>query len=300
MTKSDQLRRLLAEDRPLLFAGVYDALSARVAERAGMDGIWISGYSIAAAMFGMPDMGVTTLSEMSNLARLITGAVEIPVVVDGESGFGNAINVVRAVEEFQQAGAVGMQMGDDASETCPYLDMPMKIVEEEEAVLKVRAACEARRGDFVVFATSQNKLARSHKYVQAGAQGALFPWERITGSNPDPEWRRAFDDLRDQGAILVAVSTPFLPPVDVEALYRLGYRIVVFAAEALYASARVQADLWGEVLRTGTTAGFADRMYTRQQDFLPLVQEERMRGLSERFLTAGYEQSEDRLAFVNR
>jgi 2-methylisocitrate lyase-like PEP mutase family enzyme len=179
--------------------------------------------------------------------------------------------------------------------------MPTKILDEEEAVLKIRAALAARKDpDFLVFATSAQKQHRLVNYAEIGAQGVLFPWERVAGETADPDWLARLERFKELGTILVAVATPFVRPIDLDELRKLGFKIVVFAAEALYASARVQTDLWDEVMRTGTTRGFADRMYTRQQDFMPLVQEARMRELSRQFLPSTYESSEDMAQFVNR
>ncbi|MBM3509117.1 MAG: isocitrate lyase/PEP mutase family protein [Alphaproteobacteria bacterium] len=294
-----RLRQLLKRDKPILFAGVYDALSARIAERAGFDGVWVSGYAVAATLLGTPDIGLVTLSEMVERARHIARAVDIPVVVDGEVGYGNALNVMRTVQEFIDAGAVGMQLGDEAQETCPYLGMPTKILDLQEAVLKIKAAIDARGdGDFLIFSSPQHGLDRAVAYAKAGADGVLMPRVYIAGDNPDPKWVKALKEVRKAGAAPVAINTPFIEPVTNDRLAKAGYKVIVCAVENLYASAKVQADLWREYMTKGTTKGFANRMYTKQDEFLPLVNEASFHRAAKEFLTADYVEIEERKRFA--
>lgn len=283
------LRQKMEEDRPLLFAGVYDALSARIAQDAGFDGLWVSGYGVAASMLGLPDIGYITLSEMANTLRHICNAVDIPVVCDGEVGYGNAINVMRTVEEFISAGAVGMQMGDAEYENCPYLGLPTKPLDEETAMGKIRAV-QSTRGDndFMLFASQVHALERSEKYAAAGAEGLLFPWEPVI-SGENPEWNEALKKVIDHGTAPVAVLAPFLQPAHKDELYEHGYKIIVMAAENLYASAHVQKDLWAHYMKEGSIAGFENRMYTHQEDFLPLVREAEVHAAAQKFLSPDYQ-----------
>lgn len=288
--KPAKLRALLKEDRPLMFAGVYDALGARLAERAGFDGVWVSGYGVAASKFGLPDIGYITLSEMAETLYHICNAVDIPVVCDGEVGYGNAINVMRTVRDFAQAGAVGMQMGDAEWENCPYLGMPTKANDEYTALQKIKAVqTTGEEFDFMLFASQVNALDRAVKYAQAGADGLLFPWEPIITKDSDSRWKDALAGVIEAGTAPVAVLAPFLQPVHKDELYEHGYKIVVLAAENLYASAHVQQRLWDHVMSKGSIAGFEDQMFTHQEDFLPLVNEESVREAANRFLSKDYE-----------
>ena len=299
MSKLQALRAGISQDRILKFAGVFDALSARIAEESGLDGVWISGYGVAAATFAKPDIGLTTLTEMADRARNICRAVGIPVVADGEVGYGNALNVARTVEEFHQAGVVGMQLGDEANETCPYLGLPTQILSEEEAVLKIKAAkAAAGDNDFMVFSAPQQGIDRAVRYAEAGADAVLFPWENLVGGSPDKDTRDAFQHLHRNGAIPVAVTAPFLPPVDARELYDLGFRIMVLAVENLYAAAKAQLDLWKAFMETGTTAGLDHIMITRQEEFMPLVREEEVRRVAREFLPDSFEEIDKRKRFV--
>ena len=283
------LREKMREDRPLLFAGVYDTLSARIAEDAGFDGLWVSGYGVAASMLGLPDIGYITLSEMTQTLRHICNAVDIPVVCAGEVGYGNAINVMRTVEDFIQAGAVGMQMGDAEYENCPYLGLPTKPLDEETALGKIRAV-QTTRGDndFMLFASQVHALDRAVTYAAAGAEGLLFPWEPVI-TNEAPEWKEALKKVIGHGTAPVAVLAPFLPPTHKDELYEHGYKIIVLAAENIFATAHVQTDLWRPYMKEGSIAGFEDRMYTRQEDFLPLVREAQVNEAAQKFLSPDYQ-----------
>lgn len=282
------LREKLKEDRPLLFAGVYDALSARIAEDAGFDGLWVSGYGVAASMLGLPDIGYITLTEMTNTLRHICNAVDIPVVCDGEVGYGNAINVMRTVEDFISAGAVGMQMGDAEYENCPYLGLPTKPLDLETALGKIKAV-QTTRGDhdFMLFASQVHALERGETYSAAGAEGLLFPWEPVL-ANEDPAWQETLNKVIANGTAPVAVLAPFLPPAHKDELYEKGYKIIVVAAENIYAAAHVQRDLWKHYMKKGSIAGFEDRMYTAQSDFLPLVREAEVHAAAEKFLSPDF------------
>ncbi len=287
---AQDLRELLKLDRPLLFAGVYDALSARIAQESGFDGVWISGYGVAASMLGKPDIGFITLTEMTERLRQISNAVDIPVVCDGEVGYGNSINVMRTVEDFVQAGAVGMQMGDAEYENCPYLGLPTKPLDEATALTKIQAVCATRDrlgADFMLFASQVNALDRAVLYAGSGADGLLFPWEPVLSDDADPQWKDDLKRVIDQGVAPVAVLAPFLPPAHRDELAEYGYKIIVLAVENLFASAYAQTDLWAHYMKKGTIAGY-ERMYKRQDEFLSLIDEAGMRSNIERFFAADY------------
>lgn len=293
MSKIERLRARLDSGEPVLFAGCYDALSARIAERAGFDGVWVSGYAVAASLLASPDIGLITLTEMTDKVRQIDLAVDVPVVGDGEVGFGNAMNVVRTVQEFVRAGAVGIQLGDEATETCPFLGFPTKLLAEDEAVLKIRAARETGGDEFLVISAPQVGYSRALSYARAGADGVFVRWTKVVGDDADEGAKDVIRELRDIGALPIAVTTPFQPPAQIDLLGEAGYRIIIVALENLYASAKAQSDLWGEFMDKGTAAGFSARMYTDQQDFLPLVNEARVRDLASRFLPDDYKTIED-------
>lgn len=138
------MRALLGRGRPLIMPGCFNALSARVLEEAGFDAVYMSGYGTSLSMLGLPDAGLATLTEMALNARYISNAVSIPVIADADTGFGNAINVVRTVEEYIRAGVAGIQLEDQvAPKRCGHV-AGREVIDRAEAVLKIRAACRTR------------------------------------------------------------------------------------------------------------------------------------------------------------
>jgi len=150
-----RIHRILAEVGPTSFAGVYDALSAKLAERAGFPLAFVSGYSVAATFLGEPDLGILTQTEMIDQARRICGSVRIPVIVDADTGYGNPLNVYRTVRELIAAGAAGCFLEDQVwPKRCGHM-RGKRVVERDEYVQKIRAAVEARGADdfFIVART---------------------------------------------------------------------------------------------------------------------------------------------------
>src|SRR3954469_11034416 len=153
-TGAQRIRDRLAEGACLM-PGVYDALTARVAARVGFDVVFISGYSVSAARLGEPDFGFLTQTEMADAARSVCRVSEAPVIVDADTGYGNAVNVLRTVRELQDAGAAGVFLEDQVSpKKCGHM-AGKRVVETEEHAPKIRAAVDARgeRDLFVVART---------------------------------------------------------------------------------------------------------------------------------------------------
>lgn len=184
-----RLRALLAgaSRRTLIVPGCYDALSARVLEHAGFPAIYMSGYGTSLALLGLPDAGLATLTEMALNARLIAGAVRAPVIADADTGYGNAVNVVRTVEEYVRAGVAGLHLEDQvAPKRCGHV-AGREVIGREEAVRKVRAACDTRAAldpDFVVVARTDSRGAhggsldeaidRANAFLEAGGANMAF------------------------------------------------------------------------------------------------------------------------------
>ena len=141
-----RLRALIAAQRPLVVPGCYNALSARILEHAGLPAVYMSGYGTSLALLGLPDAGLSTLTEMALNAKLIAAAVRVPVIADADTGFGNAINVIRTVEEYIRAGVAGLHLEDQvAPKRCGHV-AGREVIGREEAAAKIRAAaCGARR-----------------------------------------------------------------------------------------------------------------------------------------------------------
>jgi 2-methylisocitrate lyase-like PEP mutase family enzyme len=261
-TGAQRIRDAVAQGA-VLMPGVYDALSARIAARVGFDIVFISGYSVSAVRLGEPDFGFLTQSEMADAARAVCRVSDAPVIVDADTGYGNALNVIRTVQEFQQAGADGVFLEDQVwPKKCGHFEGKQVIPTEEHAA-KIRAAAHAR-GEldlFVVARTDARQplgleaaIERCLAYKEAGAD-ALFieapqsveELERIAEALPGP----LVANMIERGV------TPQLTRTELE---QLGFNLIVCPLAALYASARAITDVLTELRDRETTAGVIDRM----------------------------------------
>jgi 2,3-dimethylmalate lyase len=273
MTGGQRIRETVAE-RAVLMPGVYDALTARIAARVGFDVVFISGYSVSAARLGEPDFGFLTQTEMAEAARSVCRVSDAPVIVDADTGYGNALNVMRAVGELQDAGAAGIFLEDQVwPKKCGHMQ-GKRVVDVEEHAAKIRAACEARgeRDLFVVARTDARQplgleaaIERCLAYKEAGAD-ALFveapeseaELERIAEALPGP----LVANMIERGV------TPHLSRSELESL---GFNLIVCPLAGLYAAARAVWDVLTELRDEETTAGVIDRMLAFD-DFNELVE----------------------------
>jgi 2-methylisocitrate lyase-like PEP mutase family enzyme len=184
---STRLRELIAQGPTLYLPGCYNAMSAKVLEDAGFEAIYMTGYGTSLALTGLPDVGLTTLTEMVANARYIANAVRVPLIADADTGFGNAVNVIRTVREYIGAGVAGIHMEDQVSpKRCGHV-AGRQVIPLEEAVGKVRAAADARDEldpDFVLVARTdargahkgslQEALRRAKAFLEAGADLAFI------------------------------------------------------------------------------------------------------------------------------
>src|SRR6185312_3795220 len=173
-----RLRELLASPAPLLAPGAYDALSARLIEQAGFDVVYMTGFGTTASLIGRPDVGLLSGSEMVDNARRICAAVDVPVIADADTGYGNAVNVVRTVQLYEQAGVAGIHLEDQVMpKKCGHMTGKV-VIPPDEMVGKIRAAVAARRDpDFLLIARTDAAaveglsagIDRARAYAAAGA-----------------------------------------------------------------------------------------------------------------------------------
>jgi 2-methylisocitrate lyase-like PEP mutase family enzyme len=262
MTGAQRIRDAIAADT-VLMPGVYDALTARIATRVGFDVVFISGYSVSAARLGEPDFGFLTQTEMTEAARSVCRVSEAPVIVDADTGYGNAVNVLRTVGELQDAGAAGVFLEDQVwPKKCGHM-AGKRVIETEEHAAKIRAAIDARgeRDLFVVARTDARQplgldaaIERCLAYKEAGAD-ALFveapqsvgELEQVAEALPGP----LVANMVERGV------TPHLTRSE---LRSLGYALVVCPLAALYAAARAVTDVLTELRDQETTRGAYERM----------------------------------------
>lgn len=250
---------------PLRFPGAFSPLVAKAVEDAGFDGAYLSGGALAADL-GMPDVGLTTLGEVADRARRIATATSLPVIVDADTGFGEALNAARTVQELECAGVAGCHLEDQENpKRCGHLDRK-RLVEPDVMERKIRAAAQARRDeDFVLIARTDARavegldaaIERARAYVAAGAD-MVFP-EALQ----DEGEFRAFRDALD--VPLLANMTEFgkSPLLDLATLDRLGYDLVIYPVTTLrLAMGAIERGL--RVLHAeGTQARLVPEMQTR-------------------------------------
>ena len=178
MEARKRLRELVDAKEILVLPGAYDALSARLAEAAGFPCVYMTGYGQSASKLGAPDVGLMTMSEMVERAKDMCAAVSVPVICDGDTGFGNVVNLVRTVREYERAGAAAIQLEDQTMpKKCGHM-LGRQVVDAEEMVNKIRAAAAARQDpDFLIIARTDALAVngwddvedRLGSYVEAGA-----------------------------------------------------------------------------------------------------------------------------------
>ncbi|HEY2638192.1 MAG TPA: isocitrate lyase/PEP mutase family protein [Solirubrobacteraceae bacterium] len=247
-----RLRELLAADEPVIAPGAYDALSARLVEAAGFAVVYMTGFGTTASLIGRPDVGLLTQTEMTDNAGRMAGAVGVPVVADADTGYGNPINVVRTVAEYERAGVAGIHLEDQVSpKRCGHLS-GKEVVPAADMVAKLRAAAAARTDpDFVIIARTDAiatdgvpaAVERAHAYAEAGAD-ALFV-----------EAPRTEDEIEEVAAALAGTPLVFnlvpggrTPPMPVPRLGELGFRLILYPVTTLLAATAAMRGVLG-VLR---------------------------------------------------
>jgi phosphoenolpyruvate phosphomutase len=286
--KGALLRAMLAADRPTLLAGAHDGLSARLVEEAGFDAVWASGFEISAS-HGVPDASVLTMTEMLAAARQMNAAVGVPVVADCDGGFGNAINTIHMVKAYEDAGIAGLCIEDTVfPKRCSLYDAGLReLTPLDEQALKIQAACETRRQDTLVIARTEALVAglgldearmRAHAYADAGADAIL-----VHSAQPTADEVFAFAARWTRPVPLVAVPTTY-SAVHADELWSAGYRVIIFANQALRAAIRAVR----ETLCQLRTAGFAESVDDRivpLADVFELVHLDDLKADEQRYMT---------------
>jgi 2-methylisocitrate lyase-like PEP mutase family enzyme len=247
MKRSKVIRELLAKEEILIAPAAYDALSAKIIEQTGFLVMGVSGYGISAAMLGKPDVGFTTMTEVVDVVRNIVNAVKIPVFCDADTGYGNAINVIRTTEEFIRAGVSGFHIEDQvAPKRCGHVAGKM-LISIEEAVGKYRAADHVRREldpDFILIARTDARgalggsieevIRRGKAYVDAGAD-VVFP----DGITSVEELQKCVDEVP---APILYNMTGVSPHVPIAQLQEMGVKIMANAGGAFRSAAKAMWD----------------------------------------------------------
>ena len=256
MNGARRLRELLGTAGSLLAPGVYDCISARVVERAGFPVAFISGAAVTASVLGYPDIGLQAMPEILTQSRNVARCIGIPVLVDVDTGYGNALNVMRTVREFEAAGVAGIFFEDQTfPKRCGHFE-GKKVIPAEEMAVKIQAACEARRSDdFVIIARTDSRalhglddaIARSQRYVEAGA---------------DIIFVEAMVSIDEMKKVARALKVPLqanlgeggkTPMVHFRELHEAGFKLISYSGTLQRTAIRAMQDVLEVLKREGTT-----------------------------------------------
>jgi methylisocitrate lyase len=258
-----QVHPLISQGKVMVTPGVYDVLSARIAERAGFPAAVLTGYGVAASHLGEPDFGLLTQTEVLEVARRVTAAVRIAVIVDGDTGYGGPLNVQRMVRELIRMGARGVILEDQRwPKRCGHM-RDKQVVDAEEHAAKLRAARDARgEAPFVIVGRTdalethglEEAIRRARLYKEAGAD-VLF----VEGPRSRDELRRIGRELPGPLAVNL-IEGGRTPLCSLEELAEMGFYSVGFVLSGLYAAARALERTYAEIRARGTTEGLADAL----------------------------------------
>ena len=247
--------------------GVYDAFSALLVEQAGFHAAYLSGASIAYTRFGRPDIGFLSLDDVASVTRNIRERVDLPLIVDADTGFGNALNVMQTVRVLERAGASAIQFEDQAApKRCGHLD-GKTLISAQEMAGKIRAACDARRDPNTLI------VARTDAVAVEGLEPALARAEMFADAGADVLFVEALRSREDMGTAIARLGhrapllanmveggkTPVLPAAELE---EIGFRIVIFPGGTARALSFALRDSLASLAAHGTTTPYLPRMLT--------------------------------------
>ena len=262
-----RFRALMQEHGCLATPGVFDALSARVAEKVGFAALAISGFGVETALLGRPDLGLLTLTELVDQARRISGAVDVPVTCDAETGFGGVHNIARLVRDMQDCGIAGIQLEDQTMpKRCPALEGRV-LVSLDEQIARLQAALAARTDpDFLIIARSdadvvsyEELVLRSNRYLQAGADVAmpicfLLDGRAVGQMSPDDQMELYARLVRDIDGPVKGVMIP--EGYTVADMAKIGYRIMGLSAVCIEAAANALFEALTDLKQHGSNAKY--------------------------------------------
>jgi methylisocitrate lyase len=261
-TGAQRIRDAVAADT-VLMPGLYDALTARIAARIGFDVVFISGYSVSATRLGEPDFGFLTQTEMVEAARAVCRVSTAPVIVDADTGYGNAVNVLRTVRDLQDAGASGVFLEDQVwPKKCGHM-AGKRVVETAEHAAKIRAAVDAR-GERDLFVVARTDARQPH-----GLDAAIERCLAYKEAGADALFVEAPESIEELELVAQALPGPLVanmvehgvtPHLSRSELRDLGFALIVCPLAALYAAARAATDVLTELRDKETTAGAYERM----------------------------------------
>lgn len=280
-----KLRSLLRRDEPLVIPGVYDALGAKIAQKAGFEAVFQTGYGTSAALFGLPDYGFVGAAETIQNAKRICTAASMPVVVDADTGYGNALNVYNLVRELEAAGASGIFLEDQRwPKRCGHMQ-GKDVIPYDEYAAKLRAAVDARSSrDFII-------VARTDARATEGLDAAIERARQNKKNGADLIFVEAPQSVDEMKAIASSINAPLVanmieggrtPIVSTSRLTEMGFKIILYPLSILYASSFAMLKVMKELRAKGTTKKMARSMVDFDQ-FNDLVGLAKFEGMERRY-----------------
>jgi methylisocitrate lyase len=279
------LRNMLKSKKSLVIPGVYDALGAKIAQKVGFEAMFQTGYGTSATLFGMPDYGFIGAAETVDNARRICRAVSVPVIVDSDTGYGNALSVWKIVKELESAGAAGIFLEDQRwPKRCGHMQ-GKEVIPQEEYTEKLSAALDARESkDFIIVARTDARATEGlDAAIERGKQN------KKTGANAIfVEAPRSLEEMKKIGkeinAPLVAnmIEGGATPLSSAETLNKMGFKIILYPLSVLYANTFATMNILKELKKSGNTTKYKQKVVNFDQ-FNDLVELPKFKKMEKKF-----------------
>lgn len=262
MNGPQKIRALFDQQGFVVAPGAHDMLTGKIIGRLGFDAVYMTGYGQSASHLGAPDVGLMTLSEMVMRAGNLVEAAGIPVIADADTGFGNAVNVIRTVREYEKAGVAVLQLEDQVMpKKCGHM-VGRQVIPKEEMLGKIKAAVDTRQGDMMIMARTdartvlgiEEAIQRGIAYREAGADIIFIESPESTGE------MQCINQALDCLTLANMVEGGRTPLLKNDELRSLGYNLVIYPTASVYVTTKAMVELWEGLRRAGTTAGMLERM----------------------------------------
>ena len=263
-----KLSSMIKSKKPLVIPGVYDAIGAKIAENVGFDAMFQTGYGTSATLFGMPDYGFIGATETVDNARRISNAISVPLIVDSDTGYGNALSVWKLVKELEAAGAAGIFLEDQKwPKRCGHMQ-GKDVISQEEYTEKLGAAIDARENkDFIIVARTDSRATEGlDKAIERGLENKKTGADAVFIEAPKSlgEMKRIGKEIK---APLVAnmIEGGATPINSAETLSKIGFNIILYPLSVLFANAFATMNILKELKNTGTTSKYKQKVVNFDQ-----------------------------------
>ena len=280
-----KLSSMIKSKKPLVIPGVYDAIGAKIAEKVGFDAMFQTGYGTSATLFGMPDYGFIGATETVDNARRISNAISVPLIVDSDTGYGNALSVWKLVKELEAAGAAGIFLEDQKwPKRCGHMQ-GKDVISQEEYTEKLGAAIDARENkDFIIVARTDSRATEGlDKAIERGLQNKKTGADAVFIEAP-----RSLDEMKRIGkeikAPLVAnmIEGGATPINSAQTLSKIGFNIILYPLSVLFANTFATMNILQELKNTGTTSKYKQKVVNFDQ-FNNLVELDKFKKMEKKY-----------------